>query len=173
MHGPKGEPGSMSSGRGPVNRARSRGRDRGRDAHFWAPPAQHRTGGIPACGSHLGCLTAKRSRGQGCRMRGLGSQSSASFLTVSHLVLSLWPRRRSERRQRSTTWSRNAGSERPCCTEAFQDPFGRCRGFDHATQTNCARPSSFIRLSDLTAIATSVARRASWRHFNVSPMTRL
>ena len=36
MHGPKGEPGSMSSGRGPVNRARSRGRDRGRDAHFCA-----------------------------------------------------------------------------------------------------------------------------------------
>jgi uronate dehydrogenase len=30
------------------------------DAHHCAPPAQNRTGGIPAYGSHLGCLTAKR-----------------------------------------------------------------------------------------------------------------
>ena len=29
------------------------------------PPAQIRTGGIPAYGSHLGCLTAKRMLGQG------------------------------------------------------------------------------------------------------------
>ena len=28
--------------------------DRGRDAHYWAPPAQNRTCGIPAYGSHLG-----------------------------------------------------------------------------------------------------------------------
>ncbi len=34
--------------------------DRGRDAHHCAPPAQNRTGGIPAYGSHLGCLTANR-----------------------------------------------------------------------------------------------------------------
>jgi len=34
--------------------------DRGRDAHHCAPPAQIRTGGIPAYGSHLGCLTANR-----------------------------------------------------------------------------------------------------------------
>ena len=40
-------------------------RDRGRDIHYWVPPAQNRTGGIPAYGSHLGCLTAKRSRGHG------------------------------------------------------------------------------------------------------------
>ena len=40
-------------------------RDRGRDAHCWAPPAQIRTGGIPASGSYLGCLTAKRISGQG------------------------------------------------------------------------------------------------------------
>src|SRR5687767_11944689 len=32
--------------------------NRGRDAHYWAPPAQNRTCGIPAYGSHLGCLTA-------------------------------------------------------------------------------------------------------------------
>ena len=29
--------------------------DRGRDAHYWAPPAQNRTGPIKASGSHLGC----------------------------------------------------------------------------------------------------------------------
>jgi hypothetical protein len=28
--------------------------DRGRDAHYWAPPAQSRTCGFPAYGSHLG-----------------------------------------------------------------------------------------------------------------------
>src|SRR6266436_7624307 len=33
--------------------------DCGRDAHYWAPPAQNRTCGIPASGSHLGCLTAQ------------------------------------------------------------------------------------------------------------------
>ena len=39
--------------------------DRGRDAHCWAPPAQIRACAIHALGSHLGCLTAKRSSGQG------------------------------------------------------------------------------------------------------------
>lgn len=34
--------------------------DRGRDAHYWAPPAQIRTCPIRAYGSYLGCLTAKR-----------------------------------------------------------------------------------------------------------------
>ena len=34
--------------------------DRGRDAHYWAPPAQRRTCDFPAYGAHLGCLTAKR-----------------------------------------------------------------------------------------------------------------
>jgi hypothetical protein len=33
-------------------------RDCGRDAHYWAPPAQNRTCSFPAYGSHLGCLTA-------------------------------------------------------------------------------------------------------------------
>src|SRR6516225_5145808 len=32
--------------------------DCGRDAHYWAPPAQIRTCSFPAYGSHLGCLTA-------------------------------------------------------------------------------------------------------------------
>ncbi len=68
------------------------------------------------------------------------------------------------------TWGH---SSRPCCMEILQDAFGRRRRFDHATRTNFARPSAFLRLSDLTAIATSVAGRASWRDFSVSPMTRL
>src|SRR5271167_4762758 len=50
---------------------------------------------------------------------------------------------------------------------------GRPRGFDHATRTNCARSSSVIRLSDLTAIATSVARREPWRVLRASSITLL
>jgi uncharacterized SAM-binding protein YcdF (DUF218 family) len=42
-----------------------RNEDCGRDVHYWTPPAQIRTCGFPAYGSHLGCLTAKRSLGQG------------------------------------------------------------------------------------------------------------
>jgi hypothetical protein len=38
---------------------------RGRDASYPAPPAQIRTCGFPAYGSHLGCVTAKRWLGQG------------------------------------------------------------------------------------------------------------
>ena len=37
----------------------------GRDAPCGAPPGQIRTCGIPAYGSYLGCLTAKRTLGQG------------------------------------------------------------------------------------------------------------
>jgi transposase len=37
----------------------------GRAGHYWPSPAQIRTSGIPAYGSHLGCLTAKRWSGQG------------------------------------------------------------------------------------------------------------
>ena len=32
--------------------------DRGREPGYPGPPAQNRTGGFPAYGSHLGCLTA-------------------------------------------------------------------------------------------------------------------
>jgi hypothetical protein len=39
---------------------------RGRDACHHTPPAQIPAGGIPAPGSHLGCLTAKRTLGHGC-----------------------------------------------------------------------------------------------------------
>jgi hypothetical protein len=46
----------------PVRRRRI---DRGRDAHYWAPPAQIRTCPIRAYGSYLGCLTAKRCSGHG------------------------------------------------------------------------------------------------------------
>ena len=51
---------------------------RGRDASYLAPPAQIRTCSFPAYGSYLGYLTANRWLGQGWRMRGGGSQSSAS-----------------------------------------------------------------------------------------------
>src|SRR3954468_9017145 len=82
--------------------------DRGRDAHYWAPPAQIRTGPIRASGSHLGCLTAKRWFGQGWRMRGLGSQSLAILAIRSQVMPFLWPRRSRERRQRWRTWTRKA-----------------------------------------------------------------
>ena len=38
---------------------------RGRDGHCWPPPAQIRTRPTKASGSYLGCLTSKRSSGQG------------------------------------------------------------------------------------------------------------
>ena len=38
---------------------------RGRDDHCSPPPAQIRAGGIPAHGSYLGCMTAKRLSGYG------------------------------------------------------------------------------------------------------------
>ena len=40
-------------------------RYRGRDTHYWVPPAQHRTGGFPASGAHLGWVTTNRRSGQG------------------------------------------------------------------------------------------------------------
>ena len=43
------------------------------DVRLRTPAAQIRAGAIHALGSNLGCLTAKRSLGQGCRMRGIGS----------------------------------------------------------------------------------------------------
>jgi hypothetical protein len=88
------------------------GRIRGRDGHCWPPPAQIRTSPIRASGSYLGCVTANRVLGQGCRMRGLGSQSFASRAMRSQVRPSRWLRRRSERRQRLTTWCRNATSAR-------------------------------------------------------------
>jgi len=38
---------------------------RGRDGHCWPPPAQIRTRPTKASGSYLGCLTSKRTSGQG------------------------------------------------------------------------------------------------------------
>ena len=70
----------------PGGRKRPDEPDRGRDAHHWAPPAQIRTCRIPAYGSYLGCLTAKRSLGQGWRIRGFGSQSSANFPIRAHVT---------------------------------------------------------------------------------------
>jgi hypothetical protein len=55
-------------------------------------------------------LTANRSFGHGWRILGLGSQSSAIFLAFCHVVLSLWLRRLSVRRQISITQCLNATS---------------------------------------------------------------
>src|SRR6516164_650661 len=44
----------MHRGEGPLTTE-----DRGRDAHYWTPPARIRTSPIRASGSYLGCLTAK------------------------------------------------------------------------------------------------------------------
>src|SRR5208282_2448624 len=49
----------------------------------------------------------------------------------------------------------------------------RRREINYATRTQMACPRSRIRLSDFTAIATSVTRRASSRDFKISPITRL
>ena len=49
----------------------------------------------------------------------------------------------------------------------------RRREINYATRTQMACSRSRIRLSDLTAIATSVTRRASSRDFKMSPITRL
>ena len=38
---------------------------RSRDGRYRPPPAQNRASGIPARGSHLGCVTAKRICGHG------------------------------------------------------------------------------------------------------------
>ena len=66
--------------------------DRGRDGHYWAPPAQIRTCGLPAYGSHLGCLTAKRSLGQGWRTRGVGRKSAASCSILLTAPPQHWPK---------------------------------------------------------------------------------
>src|ERR1700730_13067635 len=58
--------------------------------------------------SYLGCLTAKRTLGQGCRIRGGGRNSSASFVIRVHSTLALWLRRHNCRCQRTSTWYRNA-----------------------------------------------------------------
>src|SRR4051812_29620280 len=84
--------------------------DSGREPSYPGPPAQIRTCGFPAYGSHLGCLTANRSDGHGCRILGLGSQSSAIFPACCHVVLSLWLRRLSVRHQISITRCRNVTS---------------------------------------------------------------
>src|SRR6187200_719943 len=52
---------------------------RGRDASYLAPPAQIRTCGLPAYGSHLGCVTAKRTQGSNCRMRSSACDTRAQL----------------------------------------------------------------------------------------------
>jgi DDE superfamily endonuclease len=67
------------------------------------------------------------------------------------------------------------------CTRSIRDFVARRLGSAHwrrleihqVTRTQAACPRSRIRSRDLTAIATSVTRRASSLDFKVSPMTRL
>jgi DNA-binding XRE family transcriptional regulator len=77
---------------------------RGREPGYPGPPAQIRASGIPALGSYLGCLTANRTLGQGCRTRGFGRNSSASFAIRSQATRALWLRRQSCRCHKTTTW---------------------------------------------------------------------
>src|SRR6266700_3167281 len=83
---------------------------RGRDASYLAPPAQNRTCGFPAYGSHLGCVTAKRWLGQGWRTRGWGSQSAASCLIRAQVSAPFWLRRPSDRCQPLVISARKATS---------------------------------------------------------------
>jgi hypothetical protein len=73
-------------------------------------PAQIPAGGIPAPGSHLGCLTAKRLFGQGCVIRGLGSHRFCRTVIRSHVTFPFWPRQHSVRRQMLVTLKRKSPS---------------------------------------------------------------
>ena len=75
----------------------------GRDARHRTPPAQIPAGGIPAPGSHLGCLTAKRLLSQGWVMHGLGSRRSRNTVIRCHVTLPFCPRQFTTRRQRLVT----------------------------------------------------------------------
>src|SRR5262249_23039633 len=94
-----------------------------RDSHplEWQLASLHqiRTCSFPAYGSHLGCVTAKRSLGQGWRMIGFGRKSSANFVIRAHVIRAFWLRRRSVRRQRSVTWCPNTASARPLVGTAW------------------------------------------------------
>jgi hypothetical protein len=63
-------PSGMPAFARPLKRFMPAGFVPGRDARFRAPPGQFRASPIRALGSYLGCLTAKRTLGQGCRTRG-------------------------------------------------------------------------------------------------------
>ena len=76
-------------------------RYRRREPGYPGPPAQIRTCSFPAYGSYLGCMTAKRSRGHGWRILGLGSQSAASFSILCHVVRSRSLRRWSVRQPKA------------------------------------------------------------------------
>ena len=59
---------------------------RGRDASYLAPPAQIRTCGLPAYGSHLGCVTANA-----CRMRSSACDTRAWFCVQCVLCWCAFP----------------------------------------------------------------------------------
>ena len=53
-----------------------------------------RASGVPAHGSHLGCLTANRLLGQGRRVRGFGMRAHAAI--IERLAGLWWTSRRSD-----------------------------------------------------------------------------
>ena len=63
--------------------------DRGRDAHYRAPPAQIRAGPINALGSYLGCLTAKRAFGPRVEDARRGEPRSMTRRIRSHGIVLL------------------------------------------------------------------------------------
>ena len=65
----------------------ARGDDRGRDAHYCAPPAQNRTGGLPAYGSHLGSHDGETLL-DACRMRSSACDTLSRFCARRALC---WP----------------------------------------------------------------------------------
>ena len=77
--------------------------DRGRDGHYWPPPAQIRTCPIQASGSCRRYLTRKRCSGHGCRTRGCGRCFSTITFIRRHVSRRRWLRRRRLRYQRTLT----------------------------------------------------------------------
>ena len=72
---------------------------RGRDGHYWPPPAQIRACAANALGSYLECLTLNRWFGHGCSTRGDGRNRLISRTIRSHVSRCRWLRRRRLRNQ--------------------------------------------------------------------------
>ena len=80
--------------------------NRGRDRPCGRPPAQIPACGITALGSCYEYLAANRCSGNGCTVRGLGSQRRARRSIRSQVSRVFWLRRRSAMRQNLVASSR-------------------------------------------------------------------
>ena len=101
--------------------SRGRRRDGPFARRFGPPPAQIRACAANALGSYLGCVTSKRSVGQGCRMRGDGIQRADRRGVVSRLMwnLAMAPLRDAALRLCSTTCYAAASSSRVMTSTIF------------------------------------------------------